>query len=420
MGTAMTAPNTARTKADTGTAAACTAAIVVAAGKGVRAGGGLPKQYRMLAGKPVLRHAVEAMCGHPGIGPVLVVVAEGEEEHANAILQGLDVAICIGGDTRQQSVLRGLEQLERLEADGPVPANVLVHDAARPLVPADMIDRVIAALSDAPGACPALPVVDSLRRGESVIEQEVARDGLWRVQTPQGFHFKPLITAHRAAAEGATDDAEILRRAGHAVRIVEGDERAMKLTLPGDFDSAGRYLDWDMVTGTGYDVHRFGPGDHVWLCGVQIPHDHGLIGHSDADVALHALTDAILGALGAGDIGTHFPPSDPQWKGARSGQFLAHAAGLVSAAGGRIIHCDITLICEAPRIGPHRPAMLAELERLLEAHQPRLSVKATTTERLGFTGRKEGMAAQACATLRLPALPPPTPVRPYRGDGTSA
>jgi 2-C-methyl-D-erythritol 4-phosphate cytidylyltransferase/2-C-methyl-D-erythritol 2,4-cyclodiphosphate synthase len=226
---------------------------------------------------------------------------------------------------------------------------------------------------------------------------------LWRVQTPQAFRFRALADAHAVAAPGATDDAEILRAAGGAVRLVEGDERAMKVTLPTDFAAAERLLDWVTLTGSGYDVHRFADGDHVWLCGVKVPHSQSLLGHSDADVGLHALTDAILGALGDGDIGTHFPPSDPQWKGAPSDKFLAHAAGLVAKAGGRILHCDVTLICEAPKVGPHRPAMLARLAEILADHQPRLSVKATTTEGLGFTGRREGIAAQALATIRLPA-----------------
>jgi 2-C-methyl-D-erythritol 4-phosphate cytidylyltransferase/2-C-methyl-D-erythritol 2,4-cyclodiphosphate synthase len=282
------------------------------------------------------------------------------------------------------------------------PARVLIHDAARPLLSAGLIDRVLAGLAEAPGSCPALPVVDSLRSGGAMIEAEVARDGLWRVQTPQGFDFQAICAAHAAAAEGATDDAEVLRAAGHPVRLVQGDERAMKVTLPSDFDMAERMLDWVTLSGSGYDVHRFGPGDHVWLCGVPVPHGQGLLGHSDADVGLHALTDAILGALGDGDIGTHFPPSDPQWKGASSDRFLAHAAGLVTAAGGRILHCDVTLVCETPKVGPHRPAMLARLAEILGQHAPRLSVKATTTEGLGFTGRREGIAAQALATIRLP------------------
>lgn len=373
-------------------------ALIVAAGKSVRAGGDLPKQYRPLAGKPLLRRAAEAMLAHPRVGHLHVVVAEGEESRARAALGDLPASIGIGGESRQQSVLRGLEHLA---ANG-APAHVLVHDAARPLVPVEMVTRVLDALSSHAGACPALPVVDSLRRGDAVIEGEVPREHLWRVQTPQGFRFPALLAAHQQAREGATDDAEVLRAAGHVVALVDGDERAMKITLPGDFAAAERLVEQATVTGSGYDVHRFGPGDHVWMCGLKIPHGQGLVGHSDADVGLHAVTDAILGALGDGDIGMHFPPSDPQWKGASSDRFLAHAAALVEKAGGRILHCDITIICEAPKVGPHRAAMQARIAEILAAHQPRVSVKATTTEGLGFTGRREGIAAQALATIRIP------------------
>lgn len=373
------------------------AALIVAAGRSVRAGGDLPKQYRALGGKPILRWSAEAFVRHPGIGPVLVVVAEGEEARAAEILTGLPVLVGQGGATRQDSVRLGLEQLA-----AHAPGRVLIHDAARPLLSADLIDRVLQGLAEAPGSCPALPVVDSLRRGTDSIEAEVPRDGLWRVQTPQGFHFELIRAAHAAARAGATDDAEVLRAAGHAVRLVPGDEKAMKVTLPQDFETAERMLDWVTLSGSGYDVHRFGPGDHIWLCGIAVPHSQGLIGHSDADVGLHALTDAILGALADGDIGTHFPPSDPQWKGASSDRFLAHAASLVAAAGGRVLHCDVTIICEAPKVGPHRSAMTTRIAEILQSHAPRISVKATTTEGLGFTGRREGIAAQAVATIRLP------------------
>ncbi len=375
-----------------------TVALVVAAGRSVRAGGDIPKQYRLLGGQPLLRHAAGALAAHPAIGRVHIVVAEGEQERARQALGPVPASIGVGGASRQESVRFGLEQL----AKGGTPGRVLVHDAARPLLPADMIDRVLGALEQAPGACPALPVVDSLRRGHERIEAEVARDGLWRVQTPQGFDFRALLAAHQTAPDGATDDAEVLRAAGHEVRLVPGDERAMKVTNPEDFAAAERLMDWVTLSGSGYDVHRLGPGDHVWLCGIPVPHSHGLVGHSDADVGLHALTDAILGALGDGDIGVHFPPTDPRWKGASSDRFLTHAAGLVRAAGGRILHCDVTLICEAPKVGPHRPAMLSRLAEILADHAPRLSVKATTTEGLGFTGRREGIAAQAVATIRLP------------------
>jgi len=375
-----------------------TAALVVAAGRSARAGGDIPKQYRLLGGKPVLAHAVASLRRHEAIGRVHVVVAEGEEARARDALGAIEATIGIGGATRQESVRLGLVQLE----SGGAPDRVLVHDAARPFVPRAMIDRVLAALDEAPGSCPALAVVDSLRRGISTIEAEVSRENLWRVQTPQGFRFADLAAAHAAAPPGATDDAEVLRAAGKFVRLVQGDALAMKVTLPQDFDVAERLMPWATLSGTGYDVHRFGPGDHVWLCGVAVPHDQGLLGHSDADVGLHALTDALLGALGEGDIGTHFPPGDPQWLGASSDRFLTHAAGLIRAAGGRILHCDVTLICEAPKVGPYRPAMLARLADVLADHAPRLSVKATTTEGLGFAGRREGIAAQAIATIQLP------------------
>lgn len=377
-----------------------TVALVVAAGQGLRAGGGVPKQFRPLAGRPLLAHSVDALARHPRISRVHVVVAPGEEDRAADALgrSARPVGIGVGGPTRQDSVRLGLLQLH------PAPDFVLVHDAARPIVPAGLVDRVLDALAggDA-GACPALPVVDSMRRGRTWLEGEVDRTDLWRAQTPQGFRFAALLAAHAAAAPGATDDTEILRSAGHAVRLVAGDERAAKVTATEDFAAMERWFEWHTMSGTGFDVHAFGPGDHVWLCGVKVPHARGLVGHSDADVGLHALTDAILGALGDGDIGVHFPPSDPRWKGASSDRFLAHAAGLVAAAGGRIVHCDVTLIAEAPRVGPHRPAMLARLGEILHHHSPRISVKATTTESLGFTGRREGIAAQAIATIRLPA-----------------
>ncbi|MFN7397852.1 MAG: bifunctional 2-C-methyl-D-erythritol 4-phosphate cytidylyltransferase/2-C-methyl-D-erythritol 2,4-cyclodiphosphate synthase [Sandaracinobacter sp.] len=376
------------------------AALIVAAGRGHRSGGGVPKQYRPIGGKPILAWAIDSL-SIAGIGVIRVVINPEDEALYQAAIGERAVGQWIaGGATRQESVRAGLSAL-----DGPrAPDAVLVHDAARPFVPGAMVARLLDALKTAPGACPALPVVDSLRRGDTAIEAEVDRDRLWRVQTPQAFDFRALADAHAhaRAGAGATDDAEILRAAGHRVLLVEGDERAMKVTLPSDFAAAERMLDSATVTGSGYDVHRFATGDHVWLCGVKVPHSQSLLGHSDADVGLHALTDAILGALGDGDIGTHFPPSDPQWKGAASHRFLAHAAGLVAKAGGRILHCDITLICEAPKVGPHRPAMLARLSEILSDHAPRISVKATTTEGLGFTGRREGIAAQALATIRLP------------------
>lgn len=371
------------------------AALIVAAGKGVRAGDALPKQYRTLAGKSLLAHAAGAFVRHPGIGRVHVVVADGEQGRARDALGGLDVSVGVGGSSRQESVRLGLAQIGVAEL-------VLVHDAARPLVPAEMISRVLAALATEVAACPALPVVDSLRSGDAFVDGVVPRERLWRAQTPQGFRFHVLCDAHATAAIGATDDAEIARAAGHRVALVEGDERAMKVTFADDFARAEAMMMMTSCTGTGFDVHRFGPGDHIWLCGLKIGHSEGVIGHSDADVGLHALTDAVLGALGDGDIGMHFPPTEARWKGASSDRFLAHAATLVAAAGGRILHVDVTIICETPKVGPHREAMRARIGEILAAHSPRVSVKATTTEALGFTGRREGIAAQAAATIRIP------------------
>jgi len=369
-------------------------ALIVAAGKGTRAGEEVPKQYRPIGGRSVLAHAAAAFVHHPSVARVHVVVADGETARAREALGGLDVSIGVGGPTRQGSVRRGLDQLGDADL-------VLVHDAARPLVPAAMISRVLHALQTEVAVCPALPVVDSLRRGDGCVSGEVPREGLWRAQTPQGFRLDMLRSAHAVAPAGATDDAEIARAAGHRVALVAGDERAMKLTFADDFVRAEAMMGMLTCTGTGFDVHRFGPGDHLWLCGLRIPHSQGVIGHSDADVGLHALTDAVLGALGDGDIGMHFPPTDARWKGVSSDRFLAHAADLVAAAGGRIMHVDVTIICEAPKVGPHRDAMRMRIADILRAHHPRVSVKATTTEALGFAGRREGIAAQAAATIRL-------------------
>lgn len=383
------------------------AALVVAAGQGLRAGGGVPKQYRPILGRPMLAHAVGAFLGHGAVGSVRLVVPPGDESRALAALGALPggrVALCPGGATRQESVRAGLEAI----AEAGAPDLVLIHDAARPFVPAAMIDRVLGALAELPGACPALPVVDSLRTGGERVDGEVDRSRLHRVQTPQGFRFQAILAAHRAAAArglAATDDVAVACAAGLDVAIVPGDERAMKVTDAADFQRAEALVARIPATGTGFDVHRFGPGDHLWLCGVKVPHEAGLVGHSDADVGLHALTDAILGAIGDGDIGRHFPPSDPQWKGASSDRFLAHAAALVAARGGRIAHVDVTVIAEVPRVGPHREAMVARIGAILADHRPTVSVKATTTEGLGFTGRREGIAAQAAATVLLPAEP---------------
>ncbi|MBI0474852.1 bifunctional 2-C-methyl-D-erythritol 4-phosphate cytidylyltransferase/2-C-methyl-D-erythritol 2,4-cyclodiphosphate synthase [Sphingomonas sp. MA1305] len=371
-----------------------TTALIVAAGSGSRAGGAVPKQYAPLGGKPLLRWAYEAFARHPAIAEVVVVIAAGAEAQARAAL-GDGARLVTGGASRRESVARGLAAV-----DG---ARVLVHDAARPFVPAAVIDRVIAALDEAEGAYPVLAVADTLVRDGAV----VPRDGLARVQTPQGFRTEVLRAAHAGwpADEEATDDAQMVRRLGGRVVLVQGDAMLDKVTHPQDFAAAETRLAFETRSASGFDVHRLEAGEDLWLGGVLIPHDRGLSGHSDADVALHAITDALLGTIAAGDIGTHFPPSDPQWRGAESGQFLRHAAGLVAEQGGRIDFIDLTLICEAPKIGPHRPAMRARIAELLALPEGRVSVKATTTERLGFTGRGEGIAAQAVATISLPEQP---------------
>jgi 2-C-methyl-D-erythritol 4-phosphate cytidylyltransferase / 2-C-methyl-D-erythritol 2,4-cyclodiphosphate synthase len=381
-------------------------ALVVAAGRGTRLGGPLPKQYLPLAGQPVLRYSLEALGRHPGIDAVRVVFNPDDAAPYDAATRGLDLLPPVaGGAARQDSVRLGLESLAAA-----APQRVLIHDGARPFLDHGTIDRVLAALDEAPGAIPALPVKDTVKRGaEGRIIDTVDRAQLWRAQTPQGFRYAEILAAHRAAAGNElSDDAAVAERAGLTVRLVAGSEANFKVTTPEDLQQAERWLaarHGDIRTGQGFDVHAFGPGDRVWLCGVEIGHEHGLVGHSDADVGLHALTDAILGALGAGDIGMHFPPSDPQWRGAPSHRFLAHAASLVAAAGGSIGHVDVTLICERPKVGPHRAAMVARIAEILAIDPRRVSVKATTTEGLGFTGRREGIAAQAVATLRLPLAP---------------
>jgi 2-C-methyl-D-erythritol 4-phosphate cytidylyltransferase/2-C-methyl-D-erythritol 2,4-cyclodiphosphate synthase len=378
-------------------------ALVVAAGRGTRLGGALPKQYLDLGGKKLLRHALDSLTRHDGISSVRVVFDPSDAAHYELATQGLDLLPPVaGGSKRQDSVRLGLESLASLN-----PARVLVHDGARPFLDAGLISRVLDALDQAPAAIPALPVLDTVKRGAGgVIAETVSRANLWRAQTPQGFRYKEILAAHRAViGEDLPDDAAVAERAGLPVRLIEGSEDNIKVTTAEDLMRASRILAGrlgEVRTGQGFDVHAFGPGDHVWLCGVKVPHDRALIGHSDADAGLHALTDAILGALGAGDIGVHFPPSDAQWRGAPSHKFLRHAADLVKQAGGAISHVDVTLICERPKIGPHRAAMVKRVAEILELDEKRVSVKATTTEQLGFTGRGEGIAAQAVATLRLP------------------
>lgn len=379
------------------TGSSLTAALIVAAGSGTRAGGALPKQYRPIAGTPMLRRAYDAVAAHAGIDMVLVVVSADERDRAAAILPGAELVA--GGSSRRESVANGLHHL----ADRGV-GRVLVHDAARPFLPHAVIDRVLAALDRADGAVPVLPVADTLARGPDLLGDIVPRTDLARIQTPQGFHLERLLAAHAAwpAQEEATDDAQMVRRLGGRVVLVQGDTMLDKVTYAQDFDAADARLAWETRTAMGFDVHRLEDGEELWLGGVLIPHHQGLSGHSDADVALHALTDALLGTIAAGDIGTHFPPSDPQWRGAESGQFLQHAATLIAEKGGRIDFVDLTIICEAPKIGPHRAAMVARIADLLALSPDRVSLKATTTERLGFTGRGEGIAAQAVATVRLP------------------
>ena len=382
-----------------------TAALVVAAGEGRRFGGETPKQYRLLAGRPVVARSARALLDAPEVDGVLVVIHPGHEAHYHAACKGLPLLPPVtGGATRQQSVRLGLERLAALGAE-----RVLIHDAARPLVSAGLIGLTLAALDRHAGAVPALPVTDTLKQAApsggqlAVIERTVGREGLWRVQTPQAFRFDAILTAHRAHADReATDDAMLIEWEGGTVALVPGEERNMKITTPEDLTTAERLVGAVTRVGTGFDVHRFGPGSQVILCGVAIAHEAGLVGHSDADVGLHALTDAILGAIAQGDIGEHFPPSDPQWQGADSARFLQAAAEEVAKLGGRITALDVTLICERPKIGPHRTAMTARIAAILGIEQGRVSVKATTTEGLGFTGRGEGIAAQAVATVMLP------------------
>lgn len=375
------------------------AAILVAAGSGSRAGGAVPKQYAPLAGVPLIRHAHAALSAHPAIARVVTMIGAGQSDRAAAALG--PVALVVGGATRRDSVRAGLDTL------GDAFDLVLIHDAARPFVPAGVIDALIAALDTAEGAVPALAVADTVARGDARLGEVVPRDGLFRVQTPQAFRLAVLRDAHARwpAGEEATDDAQMVRRLGGGVALVQGDPMLDKVTYPQDFATAEARLGHETRSALGFDVHRLVVGEELWLGGVLIPHDKGLSGHSDADVALHAITDALLGAIAAGDIGTHFPPSDPQWKGADSARFLRHAADLVRAEGGRITFIDLTLMCEAPKIGPHRPAMIARIAEILDLPPARVSVKATTTERLGFTGRGEGIAAQAVATIRLPERP---------------
>ena len=363
-------------------------ALIVAAGRGLRAGGGMPKQWRALQGRPVASLAVAAFDGM--VDEVVVVIHPDDRPTAERCLPG--AALVAGGPTRGASVAAGLAAVAT--------DLVLIHDAARPLVSRAVIASVRAALeSGSSGAAPALPVTDALWRGDATVDAIRPRSGLWRAQTPQGFRTDVIRDAHRMAGPGAADDVEVALAAGVEVRIVPGDEDNLKITSPADFDRADRLLGPDVRVGNGFDVHAFGPGTSVTLCGVAVPHDRGLAGHSDADVGLHVLCDAIYGALADGDIGQHFPPTDPQWKGADSALFLDHAARLARERGFRISALDVTLVCEAPKIGPHVAAMRGRVAAIAGLEAGRVAVKATTTERLGFAGRREGIAAMATATL---------------------
>ncbi len=373
-----------------------TVALIMAAGKGMRVGGDQPKQFSQLGAKSLVAHSVDAFLAHPSIDAVYVVVGEGQTELLAEALAGRTISsVVIGGAERHNSVRLGLEAIGSAK-------HVLIHDAARPLLPSFVIDRLLTALESADGAVPTLPVVDTLARIDGGLGETVDRSQLIRVQTPQAFAFDSIMKAHQEWTGGAaTDDAQMARAAGFRVAMVEGDNVLDKITHPADFVSAETRLGgaWVIRTGMGYDVHRLVVGKELWLCGLLIPYDRGLSGHSDADVALHALTDALLGAIAAGDIGDHFPPSDPQWRGAASSIFLHHAVKLVTEQGYQITNVDLTIICEEPRIGPHRTAMRAQLSDLLQVDVERISVKATTTEGLGFTGRGEGIAAQAIVSI---------------------
>ncbi len=385
------------------TATAERVALIVGAGSGERVGGVMPKQYRSIAGVPLLLRTIRAFLAHPQIDTVHVVINPSHGRHYQHTVAGMSLPDPVaGGADRQTSVRRGLERLVDI-----APRFVLIHDAARPFVDAETISRVVQALDQEPAAIAATPVTDTLKRArDGHIAATVPRAQLWRAQTPQGFDFNAILAAHRQFADQVlTDDAAVAERAGIPVRLVLGNEENFKVTTEFDFvraESQAARHDGAVRVGHGFDVHRFGPGDAVILCGITIPHTHRLVGHSDGDVGLHALVDALLGALGAGDIGHHFPPTDPRWRGADSRHFLGAARGLVADAGGRISHVDVTLICEAPKIGPHRDAMVAQVAEILRLAKDRVSIKATTTEKLGFTGRGEGIAAQATATVIAP------------------
>ncbi len=373
------------------------AAIVVAAGKGLRVGGDVPKQFLEWRGQSLIRHSVVEFID-AGASPLIIVISDQAEAYARSALKGLTgFTFVIGGATRQESVCAGLEAISDNS-----PEHVLIHDAARPDLPRAVIERLLGALETHPGAIPTLPVVDSLALvgDDGIMAGNAEREALRRVQTPQAFRFGEILSAHRTwnGETNASDDSQVLAATGASVTLVQGDERLKKITFAEDL------MDNNCApifrVGQGFDVHRLVVGEELWLCGVKLDHDKGLAGHSDADVALHAITDAVLGAIGEGDIGTHFPPSDAKWAGARSAKFLEHAVKLANAAGYALGNIDLTIICEAPKIGPHRPAMRGEVARLTGLSEKAVSIKATTTEKLGFTGRGEGIAAQAIVSLQ--------------------
>ena len=381
------------------------AALILAGGSGSRFGGDIPKQYQLLGDRIVLRHAVDAFLTHPAIDDIRVVLRPEDRQLYDAAFKDVPILPPTkGGATRQESTCLGLESLKDLAPD-----HVLIHDGARPFPDTGIIDRTLKALESNPGAIPALPVNDTLKRAApdgGTIADTVDRNGLWRAQTPQGFRFQDILAAHdKARGNEMTDDAMIAEKAGLPVALVMGSEDNIKITTTEDMVRMEQRLGGHQAisrVGFGFDVHAFCAGDHVMLCGVRIPHEKALEGHSDADVGLHALTDALLGAIGDGDIGSHFPPSDPQWRNADSADFLGHAGTLIADRDGAIANVDVTLICESPKIGPHREAMRQRIAEILSLELSRVSVKATTTEGLGFTGRREGIAAQAVASVMLP------------------
>jgi len=382
-----------------------TAALIVAAGRGDRAGGDLPKQYAAIAGRPMLGWTVAAFAASSRIDIVRVVIDPGFRDHYDRAVEGFTLGEPVaGGATRQDSVRQGLEALA-----SNAPDHVLIHDAARPFVSAGLIEAVTDALGDADGALPGVPVADTLKRCDGTrVAETVSREGLWQAQTPQGFRFPAILDAHRKAAERAlTDDAAVAEAAGLTVRMVPGSAENFKITTADDLRRAGEMLGRrELRIGHGFDVHAFAEGDHVTLCGIDIPHDRGLAGNTDADVGLHVLVDAIFGALGAGDLGTHFPPKDPTWHGRPSSDLVAVAAAMMRERDARLVNADLTLICQRPRLARHQPAMRQRVADLLDARPERVNVKVTSTDGLGFTGRGEGIAGTAIVTLDLPALMP--------------